>query len=292
MMTTRALPRSLPWMVVVALLHCALAAPAAAESTAAQSAAETPGTPETPESAESGVQEGDRAALLNERGLALYAAQDYHHAIEHFIGALALEQDPNLLFNIGRCYEQLGQLDAALEKYEQFVAAPESDAEGVARARASIDGIAAAREERKRASARPRIPLVHALPAPPAAVDPGPSQSSSVPWLLLGGTVALAGAGATVYALGARDHAEITRLPEYGKGDVRAAMTWRRANTLVESGNAKKVAGGILLGLGGALGITMVAVLLSRDGEPEPAIAMAPALLGDGGGVLLAGRFR
>lgn len=337
MNAARALSPSLHWVAAVALVHCFVAAPAAAEDppadaapgavpapndatsqndgavqTAAQNEAASQSSAAAPndgasqrDSAAAAQSHGaaqhhaaaqdDRAAQLNERGLALYAAQDYRHALEHFIGALALEEDPNLLFNIGRCYEQLGQLDAALEKYEQFVAAPESDAAGVARARASIEGIAAARQARKRASPRASFPLVRSFPvSSSAAVDPGAMQTSGVPWLLVGGTVAFAAAGATVYALGARDHAQVTRLPEYGKGDVRAAMTWRRASSLVASGKTKKLAGGVLLGLGGALGVTTIALLLSQDHErePEPAVAVVPAVLGSGGGLLLAGRFR
>ena len=230
---------------------------------------------------------------VDSRGLALYAAQDYRHALERFIGALALEEDPNVLFNIARCYEQLGELDAALEKYEQFLSAPESDAAGVTRARASIAAITAARQAPRRTSPRTSFQLVHAVSDAPAA-DPGPPQTSGAPWLLLGGTVAFAAAGATVYVLGARDHAEVTRLPEYNKGDVRAAMTWRRANDLVDSGNTKRLTGGILLGAGGALALTTVVLLLTQDSprQPEPAIAVAPALLDGGSGLLLAGRFR
>lgn len=292
MKTERSLSPSLHWAAAVALVpYFFVAAPASAESAAAADSA--PDAVPAPKDA--AVQDGtDRAAQLNEQGLSLYAARDYRHAIEHFIGALALEEDPNLLFNIGRCYEQLGQLDAALEKYEQFVTARESDAAGVARARASIEGITAARQARKRASRRADFPLVRSFPVSSAAVDPGATQTGGVPWLLVGGTVASAAAGATAYALGARDHAQVTRLPEYGKGDVRAGMTWRRASALVDSGNTKKLAGGILLGVGGALGITTVALLLSQDHErePVPAVTVVPTVLGSGGGLLLAGRFR
>lgn len=276
MKTDRVLLRSLKWVVLAGMIHSVDAAPAAAE-TAAPGAA---------------VDAEDRAAQLNEQGLALYAAQDYRHALERFIGALALEDDPNLLFNIGRCYEQLGELDAALEKYEQFVAAPDSDAAGVERARASIGGIEAGRRARALASSSAGLSLVRIFPDAPASAESG--ADPGVPWLLVGGTLAFAAAGSTVYALGVRDHAQVTGLPEYGKGDVPAAMTWRRANALVDSGNTKKVTGGILLGLGGALGITTIAMLLARDHERElePAFAIAPAALGGGGGLLLAGSFR
>ena len=282
MLAARVLVQPLSSAVLAAAIHAALTAPAAAESTA------LPGATASPEHVKDG------AAELNEQGLTLYAAQDYRHALELFIGAHALENDPNLLFNIGRCYEQLGELDAALEKYQQFIEAPASNAAGVERARAFIDDIAAARRAQAPASPSDDFPFVRLFPAELASVDPGAAPTNGVPWILLGGTAAFAAGGATLYALGTRDHAQITSMPAYGKTDVPAAMTWRRADTLVQAGNAKKLAGGILLGVGGALGITTVILLLSQSGEreAEPPFAVAPAALGGGGGLLFAGSFR
>src|SRR6188768_3442054 len=72
--------------------------------------------------AEGGVEGVDagraaRAAELNESGARLYRARDYRQAIEKFIEAYAIDRDANLLFNIARCYEELGDTGAAIEKY-------------------------------------------------------------------------------------------------------------------------------------------------------------------------------
>ncbi|HTV22205.1 MAG TPA: tetratricopeptide repeat protein, partial [Polyangiaceae bacterium] len=77
-------------------------------------------------------------AQLNEEGAALYAARDYRRAIEKFIQAYAVDSDPNLLFNIARCYEELGEIDAAIEKYETFLKTPGADTRGRQRARESL----------------------------------------------------------------------------------------------------------------------------------------------------------
>src|SRR5688572_30400720 len=69
-------------------------------------------------------------AQLNEEGAAFYAARDYRRAIEKFIQAYAIDTDPNLLFNIARCYEELGEVDAAIEKYETFLKTPGADTRG------------------------------------------------------------------------------------------------------------------------------------------------------------------
>jgi tetratricopeptide (TPR) repeat protein len=74
------------------------------------------------------------AAKFSEEGVALYKARDYRHAAEKFLQAYPLNQDPNLLFNIARCYEALGDTEAAIEKYEAFVATPDADPQGKRRA--------------------------------------------------------------------------------------------------------------------------------------------------------------
>jgi tetratricopeptide (TPR) repeat protein len=74
------------------------------------------------------------AAKFSEEGVVLYKARDYRHAAEKFLQAYPLNQDPNLLFNIARCYEALGDVEAAIEKYEAFVATPDADPQGKRRA--------------------------------------------------------------------------------------------------------------------------------------------------------------
>src|SRR5262245_54578859 len=78
---------------------------------------------------------------LNEEGAAFYAARDYRRAIEKFIQAYAIDSDPNLLFNIARCYEELGENEAAIEKYETFLKTPGADAKGRQRARESLTAL-------------------------------------------------------------------------------------------------------------------------------------------------------
>jgi tetratricopeptide (TPR) repeat protein len=229
------------------------------------------------------------ALALNEQGLAFYAAQDYGHALEKFIGAHALTSEPSLLFNIARCYEQLAQLDSALEKYRLFLATARGEPKAMARARASIATI----ETKRDASAvQSGSSDTRAAPEPAAAAPT--NAGSNWPWLALGGSAAFVAAGVTSYALGARDHARISDLPTYGGTGAPANMTWRQAKALVDSGNSKKLVGGIGLGLGGALAASAVALFLSADraGQQEAQLGVHPSLLRGGGGLLLAGRFQ
>src|SRR5271165_2996255 len=60
----------------------------------------------------------DRVREYNEDGVLLFKKGDYAHARETFQAALALKPtDCNLLYNIGQCYDRLGQPDRAEQAY-------------------------------------------------------------------------------------------------------------------------------------------------------------------------------
>jgi tetratricopeptide (TPR) repeat protein len=242
-------------------------------------------------------------AQLNEEGAALYAARDYRHAIEKFIQAYAVDSDPNLLFNIARCYEELGETDAAIEKYETFLKTPGADTRGRQRARESL---AALREAKNSAAARAEQPSsepartaasgeLEGAPEPAAADDEG--QGSALPWVVLGGSAAFAVIGTTFYLLGASDHSKVTDARGYDDPSGVSEMTRRQADDLVSSGDTKKLVGGISFGLAGALAATYVVLLVSADDEsspeptPGPTLGFSLAPSRDGTSVLVQGSF-
>jgi tetratricopeptide (TPR) repeat protein len=222
-------------------------------------------------------------AQLNEEGAALYAARDYRHAIEKFIQAYAVDADPNLLFNIARCYEELGEVDAAIEKYETFLKTPGADTRGRQRARESL---ATLREARDRAAEPPPARTPAAAETSPAAAPAAPAPeaaegSSVLPWVTLGGSLAFAAVGTTFYLMGASDHGKVTDARGYGDSSAVSEMTRRQADDLVSSGDTKKLIGGISFGLAGALAATYVVLLITDDeteSEPEPAGNLALSL--------------
>jgi hypothetical protein len=234
-------------------------------------------------------------AQLNEEGAAFYAARDYRHAIEKFIQAYAVDSDPNLLFNIARCYEELGETDAAIEKYETFLKTPGADARGRQRAQQSLTSLRQMRDAAKKGdSAKAAEPApeksldASAVPAAPAA--PEHASSNVLPWVLLGGAITSAAVGTTFYLLGVSDHHEVTNSPGYGDPTAVASMTQKQAEDLVHSGNTKKLIGGIGLGLGGALAATYVIVMVSsghHNGTEQPSLALGLSP----GNLTLAGRF-
>lgn len=217
-------------------------------------------------------------AQLNEEGAALYQQREYRRAIERFIQAYAIDPDPNLLFNVARSYERLGEVDLAIEKYEAFLASPGADAAGRARAEESLRLLRRAKGER---SAEP----APSVPAPSAAEGGGaaereadPAQSpSALPWVTLGGGVLLSTVGLSLYLLGAADHGEITGSAGYEEPGRVLPMTRREAEDLVSAGDSKKLLGGIGLGVGGALIATSVFLLATgkpASGATDVAVAV------------------
>src|SRR5262245_47021729 len=111
-----------------------------------------------------------RAAELNEAGARLYRERNYRQAIERFIEAYAIDRDANLLFNIARCYEELGDTSAAIEKYTAYINAPGADAAGRLRAEQSLRALRALQR-------RPPLPEAKAA----AAAKPALDESSASP---------------------------------------------------------------------------------------------------------------
>lgn len=91
------------------LLALALAAPSPLPWTAARQAQaqDAPGA--------------DPEALFEE-GIRLFSAQQYAQAAEVFRQVFVLDPNPFVLFNIGRCYEEMGDTEAALRYYQRSLA--------------------------------------------------------------------------------------------------------------------------------------------------------------------------
>jgi tetratricopeptide (TPR) repeat protein len=238
-------------------------------------------------------------AQLNEEGAALYAARDYRRAIEKFIQAYAIDTDPNLLFNIARCYEELGEVDAAIEKYETFLKTPGADTRGRQRARDSIVSLREARAGTEAQSAAPRASAPSNAPvseAPSVAASSDSAEgSNALPWLTLGGSVLFAAAGTAFYVLGTNDHAQVTDAEGYRDPAGVSNMTRREADDLVRSGDTKKLLGGISLGVSGALAATYVVLLIAGDdespAESEPNLGFSLSPSPEGAAVSVQGSF-
>jgi tetratricopeptide (TPR) repeat protein len=261
--------RLAPAVSFAAMLFATL--PAAAEETTATSTAEA----------------APSALDLSEQARARYEAGDFTRALELFDRAYARDPDPNLLFNSARCHEKLGDTAAALDKYEAFLASPNADPDGLSKAQASRDALV--KSQGRRAANTEKKPGRSTFGDAAALEDSkGGGSSHLASWLLLSAGVAAAASGVVVYSLGVSDHNDVEDQAGYGDPTRVAPMTQRQAEQRIESGNTKKLVGGLLLGGGGALlASSAVLFLLDPGRESNVGFDVSPR----GGSVAIRGRF-
>lgn len=264
-----------PWTVMcaVATVGLAIGAPAPGRS-------ETPGggvSQEPPRAAEP----ARRVEALYAEGVALFRAGAYSEALARFETAYGVLPVPNLLYNIGRSFEALGELDKALASYRRCMDHPDSSGEAKLRAAQRYETLVQARVTGAQAT---RAVGSAAGPLAPAGEPPEPGAwRRTVGWIVLPvGLVALA-AGAVSFALGARDHGAIEDLPGYGDPAAVLEMTRAEALDRREDGRIKKQIGVALLVAGGALaaGATTLLVWPAESRQPGSRAAIGgPVTLG------------
>ena len=66
----------------------------------------------------------ERAEVLRKQAIEAYSAGDLETTLEKFKAAYDVDPSPAFLFNIGRVYEEMGELELALEYYETFARQP------------------------------------------------------------------------------------------------------------------------------------------------------------------------
>ena len=182
------------------------------------------------------------AALeLSEDARNRYDRGEYERALVLFNEAYAREPDPNLLFNIARCHEKLGQPQAAIEKYEAFLASPNGDPTGREKAAASRDELV---QRRELAASKSGKPASRTLGGETGESAPVPDGSVNLtPWLLLGAGVAAVASGVVVYSLGIRDHHELENQAGYGDPNRVVPMTQKDAEARVDFGKQQEARG-------------------------------------------------
>lgn len=139
----------------------------------------------------------DRAQALLREGTALYDADEPAGALAKFEAAYRLFPNPKIWFNIGQAQRDLGNLAAALEAFEKFLA-EQTDAplDAVAEARSQIAELrsrspapAPAPLARAPAAPEPVVPVVTVTPASATAETSAPLHRQPWLWATIGGAV-------------------------------------------------------------------------------------------------------
>ena len=116
--------------------------------------------------AQDGDLDTDAARALFKRGTVQYDAGDYRSALGMFEQAKAIKPLPAFDYNIARCHEQLGELDAAVAAYDRYLATQPPDAADV---RAHVTELRARVAATSPETSHPPAPLPTPSPAPPSA---------------------------------------------------------------------------------------------------------------------------
>jgi tetratricopeptide (TPR) repeat protein len=140
-----------------------------------------------------------------ERGQKLYTLTKFREALDEYQQAFDARPIPDFLFNIGQCYRNLGDYDAAIFSYKKYLAAA-PDAPNRAQVEQLIVDLQARKdqEDARRLSLQsaPQAAAPQAAPPPPAPAPPASQPLYTRWWFWTGiGVVAAGGTGVTIYEL-------------------------------------------------------------------------------------------
>lgn len=191
-----------------------------------------------------------RAAELAAQSAEHYKRGELEVAVALLRQAYELYPQPNLLYNLGRSLEKLGDAKGAIDAYQQYLA----DAKDVADRGEIEQRIAALKAQLPAEPAKPPPPVPVAPPvtmAPAAAPMPidrvsRPESTSALPWVTLGAGIALAGTGGAFAYLASQRHDDAVNSPSAAAAESlqnRAQHDAIAANVLFAVGGAAAIAG-------------------------------------------------
>jgi tetratricopeptide (TPR) repeat protein len=238
----------------------------------------------------------EKVDQLNAEAFEKFKAKQYDEAAALFEQAYDLQPEPNYLFNIGRIYEESGNLEKSVEYYERFVKEPgvplETREKGLERLRvlrAILEETAPKPEPEPEPELEPE-PEPETKPdpeprlEPPPEPDPKPSKLRIAGYALLGvGGAALIGGG----VLGGLALGRANALEDQ--------HTYEERDETASRGLTMALTADIMFGVGGAMaaaGLVMVIVSLKKK-KPDASAraALAPWATPRGTGLAATLRF-
>lgn len=213
--------------------------------------------------AEDGPLETPDETAANEhrrRGEAKFRAGEFSAAIEAFEAARALSPDPTDLYNLGRIHEEMGELEAALAHYREFVKLPRLQLEERRAAAERIEVLRLAVEQDAAKPLPPTQPLV--MPRSPAG-DTDDALKSKPLWIagavLTGIGTALGLGGGLGFGLAARRNSD--RVNELSNGSNPDRLSLMQAEDAHARGRDFEVLQIAFIATGGVVAVVGVALL-------------------------------
>lgn len=256
-------------------------ASATAQPTASAPAEATPPDPNSPDA-------------LSDEAITRFKAKDYEGAADYFERAYNVDPRPNYLFNIGRVYEEAGQLPEAVRYYERFLREPGVDLESREIALQRLRVLRAIIAETTPKEPAKTEPEPEVKPVEPARIDAPPPEPEGPPprarklriagYTLLG----LGGAGlVTGAAFGGIARKQSSELAMTDGYDTRQELI-RVGQQNAKIADVALLAGGIVT----LTGLVLVLVTLSGRSKPKSsAHTLSPMVGRDQLGLAVGGRF-
>lgn len=241
--------------------------------------------PATPTSSTAPASGG--AAELSDQAVARFKAKDYDTAVSLFEQAYELDPNPNYLFNIGRVFEEKGDLNRAVEYYQRFVKEPGVQIEARDRAAQRLRVLRAIVDSDKPAP-KPEGPEPESSPEPlPTTTQPDdepedrhkPMRLAGYGLLGVGGVAMIVGGVFGGLALGKRSDLGDSTLITERQDLSKSATTFALASDIA-----------LFSGLGLAA-TGLVLVLVARKRTKAARSALAPSLGRGHAGVVWSLRF-
>jgi tetratricopeptide (TPR) repeat protein len=253
------------------------------------------------------------ARAAYDRAMEAYQAERFRQAAEGFEDAYALEPQAPLLWNIGRAWEQAGEMEKARDSYTKFLAHEDVDSElrikvadALVRVGASLQSQSDARAEEQRiAEARAALARAEAARAADAAAGGGsgpldvsasretPSKAPS-PWSWVSLGVGVAGVAVGTWLLvDAKSNRDAVRSAIDGaQFGVVQTLSLADAEKLESHANRNAAIGVASLAVGGALTATgVVLAILTRGRSTESNVSFGAQPRPGGASFSAVGRF-
>ena len=221
----------------------------------------------------------ERAKQLFAEGAELYDKGEYDKALAKFKASYKESGRPELLYNMGRCQEGMGDLQVAIDSYEAYLLGEPDNA-------AEVKALVARLKNRikfRKGKAKPKAPAPKPAPPPPRARPlrlPG--------WILVG--VGAAG----LVAGGVLGGMAMAKTGEVEDGYENSTMTYPEYQDAVDQGEGLELGAIIALAVGGAAAATGATLLILdvMGGEGEASGAwLSPPVTADGALVSAGVRF-
>lgn len=238
-------------------------------------------------------------------GAALFNAGRYREALAEFEKGYAIYPAANLIFNMARCHEALGNTDLAIAHLERFLQQVDIDPKDKLTAEKKLSYL---RRAKTRVVVEPSAldpassgNQAQGAGAPAPAAPSKPVSFSPWQYVALGAGVALVGGGAVALVLGAKDQDEVAELNRKAKAGE--PISRAQVEDAQDKADTKKLIGSVLTGVGAASvitgGVLLVLELTRKPARPTEGAAEAGEavsfgfgpLPGGGGAATIAGRF-